>query len=229
MFLSGDTLKKNLESFIQSSNQSSVYVDCAAITLTVGNEIYITPSDDKAPHLKIILEEKKPQFEIPCGQFALITTEEIIKVPPEYLAFISFKATYKFKGLINVSGFHVDPGWNGQLTFSVFNAGPRNIVMEKGDAFALIWYAKLDLESTVDYRKNLKEPIKGLSSEKVTNMTGEVYSPFKLRSELEELKKDFLTLESKIINRYAAILFSIFSAFILYIFRKEINKLFEFS
>lgn len=225
MFLSGNTLQERLGEFIDVGDGSPVKVDCAAIELTVGDEIYVTPSDDKASRVKILLEEKKPQFEIPRGQFALITTKEIVKVPSGYLALISFKAKYKFKGLINVSGFHVDPGWNGQLTFSVFNAGPGNVVLEKGDEFALIWYAELDQDSAEKYRKNISEPVKGLDSKKVTDMTGEVYSPFKLKSELDELKKEVLTLESKIVNRYAAVLFAVFSAFVLYIFRNQLDKL----
>lgn len=67
--------------------------------------------------MKRVLTEKKSQFTIPKGQFALLITEEIVKVPNNALAFISFKAKYKYKGLINVSGFHVDPGWYGKLTF----------------------------------------------------------------------------------------------------------------
>jgi predicted acylesterase/phospholipase RssA len=44
--------------------------------------------------------------------------------------------------LVNVSGFHVDPGYRGQLTFAVFNAGlarftsDRVFVAERG--FALV-------------------------------------------------------------------------------------------
>lgn len=219
MFWSGDKLKENLPKLIKNSSGiiSDVKVDCAAISLTVGSEIYVTPNGEKDPNVKQILDDKKPQFIIPKGQFALLLTSEIVKVPDNALAFISFKAKYKFKGLINVSGFHVDPGWKGRLTFSVYNAGPTDIVMEKGRPFALIWYADLDRTSTAPYTKphDAKEVVH-LDSDKISDMTGEVFSPFKLKKEIDDLKKELLTLESKIITRYSTVIFTVFIALVGY-------------
>jgi dCTP deaminase len=229
MFWSGDKLKENLHRLIEDSegDTTKIHVDCAAISLTVGNEIYVTPNGDKDPSVKQILDDKKPQFIIPKGQFALLITAEIVKVPVDALAFISFKAKYKFKGLINVSGFHVDPGWQGQLTFSVYNAGPTDIVLERGRPFALIWYADLDRPSTSEYAKNSKKVVKSLDSDKISDMTGEVFSPFKLKKELDELKKEILTLESKIITRYSTIIFAVFTALIGYILKDQLKPLIE--
>jgi dCTP deaminase len=51
------------------------------------------------------------------------------------------------KGLVNVSGFHADPGWEGQLIFAVFNAGPAPVHLHQGLPLFLIWFADLDQES----------------------------------------------------------------------------------
>lgn len=224
MFWSGNKLSAELKNLIETSNGilDPESVDCAAITLTVGNEVYITPNSEKDPSVKQILTDEKPQFIIPTGQFALLLTAEVVKVPTTALAFISFKAKYKFKGLINVSGFHVDPGWKGKLTFSVYNAGPTSIVLEKGAPFALIWYADLDKSATEKHAKPKTKPIAHLDHEKVSNMTGEVYSPFKLKKEIDELKKEVLMLESKIVTRYSAIIFAVFSTVIAFALREKI-------
>src|ERR1700716_1391499 len=71
-------------------------------------------------------------FVIPAGQFAFLETMEEITVPPEAMAFISVKARVKWEGLINVSGFHVDPGYKGKLVFAAYNAGSSAIVLEAG-------------------------------------------------------------------------------------------------
>ncbi len=224
MFWSGDKLQEELENLIEPSkgavNRESV--DCAAITLTVGNEIYVTPNGDKDPTIKQILTDDNPQFIIPTGQFALLLTDETVYVPKTALAFISFKAKYKFKGLINVSGFHVDPGWKGKLTFSVYNAGPTSIVLEKGAPFALIWYADLDRPSSKKYVRHDKSPAAHIQIERVADMMGEVYSPFKLKKELDELKKELLTLESKIVTRYSTIIFAVFTTVIAFALREKI-------
>ncbi|WP_110973505.1 dCTP deaminase domain-containing protein [Pseudomonas huaxiensis] len=228
MFWSGKTLEEIKDSLIVPSEGDSdkIKIDCAAISLTLGNEIYVTPNTDKEPPVKQILERKKPQFIIPKGQFALLTTSETVIVPHYALAFISFKAKYKFKGLINVSGFHVDPGWKGQLTFSVYNAGPTDILMERGKPFALIWYADLDNKASKfePYAKEINTAHTGLDHEKVAAMTGEVFSPFKLKSEIETLKKEMVMLESKILTRYSLVFFAIFTAIMTAAFRNHIAE-----
>ena len=47
-------------------------------------------------------------------------------------------------GLVNVSGFHVDPGYKGRLKFAVYNAGGSDIKLTRGDAIFLIWFSELD-------------------------------------------------------------------------------------
>ncbi|MEE4666423.1 hypothetical protein V2J91_12430 [Pseudomonas alliivorans] len=229
MFWSGNKLKDKLPLLIETSDGTldKVKVDHAAISLTIGSEVYITPNNERDPSTKQILDDKRPQFIIPKGQFALLLTAEIVKVPDKVLAFISFKAKYKFKGLINVSGFHVDPGWEGKLTFSVYNAGPTDIVLEKGRPFALIWYADLDDTATEEYARKKGNIITKLDSDKVSDMTGEVFSPFKLRKEIDELKKDLLTLESKIVARYSTIIFAVFTALIGYMLKDKLAPLIE--
>lgn len=229
MFWSGDKLKEKLGDLVENAegNTSGVDVDCAAISLTVGNEVYITPSNEKDPNVKQILDDKKPQFVIPKGQFALLLTAETLYVPTTALAFISFKAKYKFKGLINVSGFHVDPGWKGQLTFSVYNAGPTDIVLERGKPFALIWYADLDSSATAENAKKYKTPVRKLNSDKISDMTGEVFSPFKLKQEIDDLKKELLTLESKIIARYSTVIFAVFTAILGFAIKDHVIKFFD--
>ena len=122
-------------------------IDCNAITLRVGREIYITPELEDA-HTRTKQQLRNNQgFLIPPGQFAFLMTEEIVKVPRNAMAFISMKATFKMKGLVNVSGFHADPGWAGQLIFAVFNAGPAPVHLHQGLPLFLVWFADLDQES----------------------------------------------------------------------------------
>lgn len=215
MFWSGDKLNEKLKDLVtyEDGTTKGIFVDCAAVSLTVGDEVYITPSDpdnSKDTGVKKKLTDDKSQFVIPKGQFAFLLTHEIVSIPDDAMALISFKASYKFKGLINVSGFHVDPGWKGRLTFSVYNAGPLDITIERRDAFALIWFADLDRHSSLEFKKTVKNPQKSLDSKLISNMSGEVFSPVKLKSEIDSLKKEMLTLESRIITRYSTVVFAVF-------------------
>jgi dCTP deaminase len=196
-FWSTQKLQERFQDLISIPNSNSTIVDaligdmidCNAITLTVGPELYL--SGDKDDHRQEHQLDFKAHATIPPGKFAYIITEEVVHVPTDAMAFISFKAKYKFKGLINVSGFHVDPGWSGRLVFSLFNAGPNPISVQRGDPFFLIWYADLS-ENSSKNKEGTNCQLK-ISSSLVDNINQDVPSP-------SALEKRMVDLESKLSN-----------------------------
>ena len=85
-FWRGETLAKRLPGLIQPFDPKAI--DCAAYTLQVGSEIYISPDGKiKNPdrHTRQTLAEGEG-FAIPPGQFAFLLTEETIEVPNNALA-----------------------------------------------------------------------------------------------------------------------------------------------
>ncbi len=153
-----------------------------AYELSLGSQVFQTDSSPRA--VKDLKENEK--IEIKPGQFALLLTKEYVKIPKNTIAFISIKAGVKFKGLVNVSGFHVDPGFEGNLLFSVYNAGPSNIVLSNGTPYFPIWFA--DLDDSQEYKgghnKQTKipdEPVESLSQ-------GELASPNVLSKRIDEVK-----------------------------------------
>ncbi len=172
-FWSSQTLELRLSTLITPADPAAI--DCNAITLHMGREFYATPSPElPAPssHTKNTLAEGQP-FTIPAGQFAFLLTEESVRVPADAMAFISMKARTKFRGLVNVSGFHVDPGWNAPLIFAVFNAGPSTVHLQRGMPLFLIWYA--DLDESSKRRKTVPGPTT-IPPDLINNITGEVNS-----------------------------------------------------
>jgi dCTP deaminase len=93
------------------------------------------------------------------------------------MGFISIKATYKLKGLVNVSGFHVDPGWSGPLIFAVFNAGPAPVHLQRGLPLFLLWIADLDEPSE---KRKTKHGPDGIPPTAINNITGVVDSIYAL-------------------------------------------------
>ena len=145
MFLAGAWIKENGEQYITPFDEEQI--DCAAYTLRVGAEAYISPENPytlESPIKRLGAEEP---FSIPPGQFAFLISEEFVRVPFDLLAFINIKNGLKVQGLVNVSGFHVDPGYAGHLIFAVFNAGPKTMLLRRGEDAFLIWYARLEQAS----------------------------------------------------------------------------------
>jgi dCTP deaminase len=186
MFWSGETLGERLKTLIDPFVPGRV--DCASYTLAIGPEIYVSPNDQTADPATVTVRklDDGEAFTIPPGQFAFLLTEELVSVPADALAFISIRAKTKFRGLVNVSGFHVDPGYRGQLTFAVFNAGPVPVHLKRGQAIFLIWYASLDCETTFKKDGTVR---KGIDPEVVTAIAGELQSFAGLSKKIKDVDK----------------------------------------
>ncbi len=193
-FWSGDRLVEELPSIIEPFNVD--HVDCAAYTMTMGSEIYITPHEGEFDPQTTTKRQLKPKeaFAIPAGQFAFLLTEEILSLPPHVLGFISMKAGTKFRGLINVSGFHVDPGYDQRLVFSVYNAGPSPVHLQQGDPLFLLWIAELDQESSENYTRTAGHGFTDIPTKLINNIPGEIHS-------LQSLDKKISDLDQRLFNR----------------------------
>jgi len=153
-----------------------------AYELAVGNEAFITSKSGDTARLP-----EGVKVTIPPGQFCLLTTREVVFVPNNAIAFISMRAGIKFQGLVNVSGFHVDPGYRGKLKFAVYNAGSKNIVLDQDEQVFMIWYADLDAPTPDPYSP--LPPLENvITAEEVRKIQGDVASPAELKKQIEELK-----------------------------------------
>lgn len=190
-------------------------IKSAAYELCLGDEVFVTNSKEEK---KQILDEKNSQIIIKPGQFALLLTDETIAIPNDILAFISIKFSQKIKGLINVSGFHVDPGFNGKLIFSVYNAGPTKIILDRGSPYFLIWFSELK-KSSAPYKGKHKNQ-NSISGDLINNLNGDLASPNVL---LERLKEN----ESKVRNLIWTL--SIVSALVLGLISKFIYDTGKFN
>ena len=175
-FLSSKALKEILPTIVVDPNQP---VDCVAIVLRIGHEAFVTGNTTK------VSLRRKEQIEIPSGQFALLITEETISLPLNKMGFIGIKFSLKKKGLVNVSGFHVDPGFKGKLLFSVYNAGASDIVLSRGaDAFRL-WIANLDGDAEQYNGKH--QGLSEISDDDVMQIKGRIASPAALEKRIDRL------------------------------------------
>lgn len=159
----------------------------ASYNLSVGPEIYITPSSSDDSKSRETLDDRECRA-IPPGQFALMHSEEEVSIPNDAIAFITLrsKAT-KFRGLVNVSGFYVEPGYRGSLVFAVFNAGPAPIHVGRGDKWFEIFFA--DIDAKVDTSQP-KSTFKGIPTELITPLSDRFHSLPGLDQKIDETRDD---------------------------------------
>lgn len=182
-FLGTKELLVVLPGIIDKPSYDPSLVDNVAYQLCLGNEVYLT---DSVSGKKELLNDANSQVVIRPGQFALLLTRETLSIPDNILAFISIKFTQKIKGLVNISGFHVDPGFKGKIIFSVYNAGPAVIKLDKDKPYFLIWFSQLTSISSpyAGIHKGQKE----ITAENISALNGELASPSVLLTRFKELE-----------------------------------------
>jgi dCTP deaminase len=147
----------------------------------------------------------------------LIITEEVVHIPLTTIGLISIRATVKFLGLINVSGFHVDPGFTGRLKFSVYNAGNQDIVLERGQRIFMMWLCDLD-RLTKDGYVGPRERQMGITASDVQYLRGEIASPAALKQEIKDLEASVdkrVTALEKDVTLYRSVVIALLIALLL--------------
>lgn len=209
-FWSGDKIKA---AFAEPANIVTPYhefkVDCSAYTLTLGEECFVTPDHETKPRDNMQVALSMPNIEehdgiqqktgggsivIPAGQFAFLLTEEFLHIPDNVMGFISLKSKVKWKGLINVSGFHVDPGFRGRLVYSVYNAGPTPINLSRGQDLFLLWLADLDESASPTFSRAEKAPNLEISNELISTVNSPTLSVQNLSDKIKRLENKINTI-----------------------------------
>lgn len=183
--LKRELLKSKVVTSADGAVTAETIVVNGAYELGLGPEAFLTSNDDNT---KQVVKDGE-QLSIPPGQFGLLLTEEKVTIPNDAIGFISIKAGIKFRGLINVSGFHVDSGFSGRLKFAVYNAGSQNIILERKQPVFLLWLSDLD-QSAQPY-SGAHAGQERISPDDVMKLQGEIASPSQLKKEIQEMQVKF--------------------------------------
>lgn len=162
--------------------------------LTLSRQVLVTPDSEESSS-STSYDEKSPTLRIPPGQFAILYTNESVQIPENVIGFINISTKEKWKGLINVSGFHVTPGFKGRLKFTVYNAGNKQIHLEYDEAYFMIWFAEFD--------SKVRDPYNGIfaGQDKITaadreQMSDGRHSPDSLHLRLKKLEEQINTMHA---------------------------------
>lgn len=195
IFEDGEFLERNLKQ--------------ASYDMRLGSPAYL--SNEEAPKA---LTEDAPYLSILSGEFALLQAYEKVRIPNDLIAFIAIRSRYKFRGLINISGFHVDPTYEGHLTFSVQNVGPNQIILQYGEPVFSIFFAELKGKIDPEKRRPEKKEDQGITLEQISQLGGTSVTLANLKRDLESLRM--------LVKVYAPIAVTLVVLLIGLIFRKQI-------
>jgi len=169
--------------------------------LRVGKRVYTT---EKEYPIELSTKTHGTMIKIEPGSFGLFLTYEYIFLPQDIYGLISLRFRYKIRGLVNVSGFHIDPGYHGQILFGVYNSGPSEIILEYKRPTFMITFLEIA-------EGGVKEIYKGESFEEIPpkyieQLRGPPVSLKEVHDRLEKLETHFKYIVSMLIAIIAGII-----------------------
>jgi len=187
-FLPNSRIKeRQLADNILGEDYQEHLVKQASYDLRLGNEIYLVGR--RVPDR---LTASSPYVLVSPGQFAILTSLEAIRMPKDLIAFIAIRTQYKMQGLVNISGFHVDPTFKGKLLFAVQNVGPVDVRLKFGEPTFSIFFSCLENGDIEDSRDNEKshftQNLTGIRLQDVQLLGGNSITLSKIQKELDRLR-----------------------------------------
>ena len=180
MFLGSGKIKADAQKIFKDEEKYDPnLVRHCSYDLRLGEEAYIV--GQRAPKK---LRTGDPYLSLSPGQFAILTCYEDLKLDRDLMAFITLRNKFKMQGLVNVSGFHVDPSFQEKLVFAVQNVGPSDIRLKFMDPTFTIFFAMVennDMPDRTDIRK-------GIELSDIQQLGGSTITLSKLKKEIDQLR-----------------------------------------
>ena len=124
---------------------------------------------------------EKKYIKIPRGATSVIYPLERIKLSNRLAARYGLRSQFARKGLILLSGPQIDPGFEGVLSITIFNAGTSEVVLSYQEIFATIEFCILKTPASKGYAGPYQMQEK-ITSEEIELITKE----YKNFSEIED-------------------------------------------
>ena len=112
-------------------------------------QFHIVPEKPKLNPAGIDLRIGRPLILKP-GQQTLVETVERVELSEQFLGILHIRSSLAREGIV-ASLALVDPGFRGQLTVSLYNAGDRLVSLRKGERFIQLSLLRLGMPATHSY------------------------------------------------------------------------------
>jgi dCTP deaminase len=182
MFLGSTAIKESQKKIFAEDTFKEECLGQCSYDLRLGTAAYIV--GESVPRK---LDDGDPYLALAPGQFAILTCHEKIALPRDIMGFITLRNRYKMQGLVNVSGFHVDPTFREQLVFAVQNVGATDIRLKYMEPTFTIFFAHV--ENNTDETVKPVASRSGISLQDIAQLGGSTITLGKLQAEFEQLRR----------------------------------------
>lgn len=157
MVLSDRTIKEMLQTgelVIEGADETQIQPASVDIRLGDTFSVFENSPDgiirfSSKPDYKTV---KSDTFLLLPGHFVLATTREYISLPSNVTAFVEGRSSIGRLGLFVQNAGWVDPGFEGEITLELFNAGSNAIELKSGQRVGQLVFEKMDRAAEKPYR-----------------------------------------------------------------------------
>lgn len=122
------------------SSVHDIQINPASVNLTLGTTFLVPKRakncvimlGDEVEYTRFEVVDPQDGFILRPGQFALATTREHVKLPPNLAAFVQGRSSIGRIGLTTQNAGFVDPGFHGHITLELVNESPNAIILKPG-------------------------------------------------------------------------------------------------
>jgi len=141
---------------------------------------------------------EKGLLTISPGDFALVTTHEVISLPTTIAGHIGLRSAYAKKGLVLLSGPQIDPGFSGVLVIGLSNLSPRDVVIPYKAPFCTVEFFRLETAATMPYCGEYQDQ-SGISASDMQNLVEAQGMTFgQIITSLQELSQNVKSLSDSV-------------------------------
>lgn len=165
MILSDKTIKKLLREgeLVISPLDEDIQIQPASVDIRLGhifatisnNETAISLDDEIDYDVVQRFDYEEAPFDtyvLRPKSFVLATTKEYFKLPDNLTAFVEGRSSIGRLGVFIQNAGWVDPGFEGEITLELFNAGDVPVVLEVGRRVGQLVFSQLDDYAERPYR-----------------------------------------------------------------------------
>ncbi len=141
--------------------------------------------------------KEQSQLCVEPGELVFLLTEEIIRLPEDMIAMITFKRKMNHEGVLVLGGSVVDPLYNGRLLFGLYNFSSEPFPVKPGKKITSIMFYQLGEKEIAKFPKP-EVRIDEFPDELLRNMTK--YKPTgqqQLKQQMKEIKDNLDKLQDE--------------------------------
>ena len=123
----------------------------SSVDLHIG-KIYVPETPDPQPGCSTKpIQGNGEQFVLKVGQTAIVSTLETVELPSNIAAFGFPPTLVSARGILMTNPGHIDPGFRGDLRFTVINMGRKDFALVPGEPIVTLLFVELSGNATADY------------------------------------------------------------------------------